>query len=70
MTGNSDRTAVVHSFVFSPLFDLTTTFVCLVPVDKLNNATVSGVINGLIFGAVLMFIIVIGILQKERVRCL
>ena len=68
MTGNSDRTAVAHSFVFSPLFDLTTTFVC--PVDKLNNATVSGVMNGLIFGAVLMFIIVIGILQKERVRYL
>ena len=47
------------------------TIVCLALVDELNNAaTVSGVIYGIIFGAVLMFIIVIGILQKERVRCL
>ena len=45
-------------------------FVCLALVDEMNSATVSEVINGLIFGAVLRFIAVINILQKERVRCL
>ena len=73
MTGNDEMQLHIplQSHQFSIYPQPPGTIVCLALVDELNNAaTVSGVIYGIIFGAVLMFIIVIGILQKERVRCL